>query len=67
MGGRGGEKEQNVLFLLAEERSATLEAVFCRGPYILVPGKPSQRGVGESVGGVKGRKKGREGWRGMGV
>lgn len=44
MGGRGGEKEQNVLFLLAEERSATLEAVFCRGPYILVPGTQASGG-----------------------
>lgn len=43
-GGREGEREQNVLFLLAEERSATLEAVLCRGPYILVPGTRASGG-----------------------
>ncbi|KAM7375689.1 hypothetical protein PAMP_005474 [Pampus punctatissimus] len=47
-------REQNVLFFLAEERSATLEAVFCRGLYILVPGSQSRQEVG--VGGVKGRE-----------
>lgn len=43
-GGREGEREQNVLFLLAEARSATLEAVLCRGLYILVLGSHAGRG-----------------------
>ena len=56
VGGREGEREQNVLFLLAEDRSATLEAVLCRGPYILGPGSGASRGVvGVCVGGVKER------------
>ncbi|TNN87188.1 hypothetical protein EYF80_002390 [Liparis tanakae] len=38
---------------LGEERSATLEAVLCRGPYIFSSWQPGRYGVGVRVGGVK--------------
>ena len=38
VGGRVSKRKQNVLFLLAAERSASLEAVFSRSMSTSVPG-----------------------------
>lgn len=67
-GGRERRRERAECLIFAGRREKCyLGGGFLQRPIHLSSWHPSQRGVGESVGGVKGRKKGREGWRGMGV